>query len=131
LSKILRSKIILIIAIIFIIIIAAAALYVLLISPGGRPSEPGIREIEVKIYRNYTMEPSLIRVYQGESVKLLISSQVVGRFHIHEPYDIEVEVGPGKIASASFDAKYSGRIKVELHYDHQGIELGAIEILPR
>lgn len=56
----------------------------------------------------------LIRVKQGDTVKLRWSSDRVMILHLHG-YDIETKVEPGIAAEMSFTARASGRFAVQKH----------------
>lgn len=127
---------ILLIAVVAATAVVTAALYnMFLTHPSSVTTTPGAeptsREVVIYIYRNYTMSPQIVRAYQGETLVLRISSQVAGMFHLHEPYEAMIEVGPGKISSLTVEAKYAGRVEIELHTDSKEIKIGILEVLPR
>jgi len=78
----------------------------------------------------------LIRVKQGDAVKLRWSSDKPITLHLHG-YDIERKVEPGKIAEMSFAARATGRFPVEEHkpgaggHSHGDAPLVRIEVYPR
>jgi len=55
-----------------------------------------------------------VEVRQGETVRLVFSSDTAGEVHLHG-YDIEKEVAPGDPARFTFKADKQGRYEVELH----------------
>ena len=78
----------------------------------------------------------LIRVKQGDAVKLQWSSDRRMSLHLHG-YDIEKEVVPGTVTEMSFDARATGRFTVAPHVGKQGgghshgDALVTIEVYPR
>jgi FtsP/CotA-like multicopper oxidase with cupredoxin domain len=79
----------------------------------------------------------LIRVKQGDTVKLQWSTDRRTNLHLHG-YDIEKEVVPGTVAEMSFDARATGRFTVAPHVGKQaggghshGDALVTIEVHPR
>jgi len=77
----------------------------------------------------------LIRVKQGDAVKLRWSSDKPITLHLHG-YDIERKVEPGMVAEMSFAARATGRFPVEEHkgaggHSHGDAPLVRIEVYPR
>jgi hypothetical protein len=77
----------------------------------------------------------LIRVMQGDAVKLELSSDQRQIVHLHG-YEIQKEVAPGTVSELAFTANLTGRFPVHLHGDHDdagGHEdtLVNIEVYPR
>jgi hypothetical protein len=79
----------------------------------------------------------LIRVKQGDSVKLRWTSDRPIVLHLHG-YDIERKVAPGGVAEMSFVARATGRFSVEEHrtdakggHSHGEAALVRIEVLPK
>jgi hypothetical protein len=78
----------------------------------------------------------VIRVQQGDSVKLRWTSDRAIVLHLHG-YDIESKVEPGSVAEMSFLARATGRFSVEEHKTNtqgghsHGEALVRIEVLPR
>lgn len=78
----------------------------------------------------------LIRVKQGDIVKLRWSSDVPIALHLHG-YDIERKIDPGVVADMTFTARATGRFPVEEHQARSGsghthgAPLVQIEVLPR
>ena len=56
----------------------------------------------------------LIRVTQGDVVKLQWSADKPSTVHLHG-YDIEQEVKPGKVTEMTFTARATGRFTIEPH----------------
>ena len=56
----------------------------------------------------------LIRVMQGDTVKLELSSDQRQVAHLHG-YEIAKEVAPGKVTELAFTANLTGRFPVHLH----------------
>jgi len=76
--------------------------------------------------------PAVIRIPQGESLRLSIASDAPGEWHLHG-YDIHAELAPGVPVDMEFVAEHSGRFEHELHgSSHHGghAALGVIEVYP-
>lgn len=76
--------------------------------------------------------PALVRVTQGQHVKLRITSDVDAELHLHG-YDLKADLRAGQPAELIFHAVHSGRFEYELHgAPHAGHDaLGVIEVLPQ
>jgi len=61
----------------------------------------------------------LIRIKQGDDVKLRWSTDQTTILHLHG-YDIEKKVEPGAIAEMSFTARATGRFPVSIHKPKRG-----------
>ena len=80
----------------------------------------------------------LIRVKQGDAVKLRWSSDRRMILHLHG-YDIEKEVEPGSVADLTFTARAEGRFPIHVHAGeahpgnpgHEEAPLVTIEVYPR
>jgi hypothetical protein len=80
----------------------------------------------------------LIRVKQGDAVKLRWSSDRRMILHLHG-YDIGKEVAPGSVADFAFTARAEGRFPVHVHPadaragtpGHEEAPLVTIEVYPR
>jgi hypothetical protein len=79
----------------------------------------------------------LIRVKQGDAVRLRWNSDRVIMLHLHG-YDIETKVEPGTTAEMAFTARATGRFPVEEHkpqaqgsHSHGEAPLVRVEVLPR
>jgi hypothetical protein len=79
----------------------------------------------------------LIRVKQGDAVKLRWSSDRPITLHLHG-YDIERKVIPGTVAEMAFTANATGRFPVEEHradarggHSHGQAPLVRLEVYPR
>ena len=79
----------------------------------------------------------LIRVKQGDSVKLRWRSDRPITLHLHG-YDIERKVVPGAVAEMAFTANVTGRFPVEEHraetgggHSHGQAPLVRLEVYPR
>ena len=79
---------------------------------GGRP-EGGIRRETVQ---------------QGETVALVVSSDVAGLAHVHG-YNLDVSLTPGVPARLEFVADVVGRFEVELHGDVE-VQIADLSVLP-
>jgi len=79
----------------------------------------------------------LIRVMQGDVVKLQWSADKLSTVHLHG-YDIEKRVAPGVVTELTFTARATGRFPVNLHgsaaeaagHGHEDT-LVTIEVYPR
>ena len=77
----------------------------------------------------------LIRVKQGDSVKLRFTSDRRIILHLHG-YDIEKEIKPGAVGAIAFNAHATGRFSIETHitsstgHAHEP-PLVRIEVYPR
>ena len=80
----------------------------------------------------------LIRVHEGDSVKLRWSSDRPLTLHLHG-YDIEKRVAPDAVTELGFKAYATGRFPIELHAQgaragsaaHGNAPLAVIEVYPR
>ena len=78
----------------------------------------------------------LIRVKQGDVVKLRWSSDRSMALHLHG-YDIERKVEPGVVAEMTFTARATGRFPVQEHQSQSGgghthgAPIVQVEVLPR
>ena len=90
------------------------------------------------------LNPSKIRVKQGDRVTLKIDSQQAGEVHLHG-YDLKVDVEAGEAVDLLVPADITGRFRItfhqqeEDHYDDQAVhddeegelEVGELEVSPR
>jgi uncharacterized cupredoxin-like copper-binding protein len=72
--------------------------------------------------------PHVLNVMQNQNVMVHVTSDREEELHLHG-YDLKVELHPGQRASLVFTATQSGRFEYEL--EKSGVELGAMEVLPR
>lgn len=79
----------------------------------------------------------LIRVKQGDAVRLRFSADLPIALHLHG-YDIEVRVEPGRAADMAFTARATGRFPIEEHkpdarggHSHGEAPLARVEVYPR
>ena len=79
----------------------------------------------------------LIRVHQGDAVKLRWTSDRPIVLHLHG-YDIESKVDPGAVTEMAFTARATGRFPIEEHkptakgsHSHGEAPLVRIEVRPR
>ncbi len=80
----------------------------------------------------------LIRVHEGDSVKLRWTSDRPLTLHLHG-YNIEKHVAEDGVTEFSFTANATGRFPIEIHGSgsgagggaHQGSPLAVIEVYPR
>lgn len=94
--------------------------------------QAGEENIDVSIrIQGKKMFPDTLRVTQGSNVTLKITSDVEAVLHIHGAYNIEISLTPNRISNATFKAIYPGRHIIALHIDHDELEVGALEVIPR
>jgi len=80
----------------------------------------------------------LIRVHEGDTVKLRWTSDRPLTLHLHG-YDIEKRVDPNVTTELNFTAYATGRFPIEIHGSgsgagggaHQGSPMAVIEVYPR
>lgn len=118
----------------------------------GRDEESEHQEISLEVSEaKWSLESDTIRVAQGDTVTLNITSDELGTFHLHG-YDIEIPVGPDETGGINFDATATGRFNITFHagaeeggdddthhtegddkHTEEGeeVDLGAIEVHPR
>ncbi len=87
-------------------------------------------EVSIRI-ESKKMFPDTIRVAQGSNVTLKITSDVDAILHIHGAYNIEINLTADRISNVTFKAVYPGRAIIALHLDHDEIEVGVLEVIPR
>ena len=88
---------------------------------------PNVYDIVVQGGRRIS-EPAVLKVHQGDDVKIRITSDVADEFHLHG-YNLHASVSPERSAVLQFTAKLTGRFTYELH--KSGKELGALEVYPQ
>jgi hypothetical protein len=64
-------------------------------------------------------------VDEGESVVLVVSSDVADEIHLHG-YDLSRQVAAGGVARLAFVAKIPGRFEVEL--EHRGVQIAELTV---
>jgi FtsP/CotA-like multicopper oxidase with cupredoxin domain len=72
--------------------------------------------------------PEVIRLTQGDTLRLRVSSDQHDELHLHG-YDRALPLHPGQPAELELLLDRSGRFEFELHHAHT--DLGALEVLPR
>lgn len=72
--------------------------------------------------------PALLRVRQGEAVRLSVTSNRADELHLHG-YDLQTVLSPDQAAVLEFTAHRSGHFEFELH--EANVELGALDVLPQ
>jgi hypothetical protein len=82
-------------------------------APPEAPAESPVTRITVK-GGVLAGEPKAIRVAKGETVRIVVSSDVPDEIHLHG-YDIEKEAAPGKPARFRFKADVEGAFELESH----------------
>jgi hypothetical protein len=102
-----------------IILIALVVLF-LFLRPGSPAPESGDLEEETQeevvavAINEGRMSPPRVTVYEGDQVKLQITSDRPIELHLHG-YDLTEEVEPGETADLSFEATDTGRFGIEDH----------------
>lgn len=88
------------------------------VTPPPTPSEQ-VRTITVSI-RDGDVDPppGRVRVAQGETVRLMVTSDVADELHVHG-YELEARLNPGKPATIEFTADQTGLFEVETHESEQ------------
>lgn len=71
---------------------------------------------------------SVIRLTEGDSVTLIVSSDTADELHVHG-YNLHLQLRPNEPAGLSFVANLTGRFPYELH--RANVELGVLEVYPR
>ena len=103
-----------------VILIALVVLFFFL-RPGGLPApesgdleEETQEEVVAVAINEAIMSPPEVTVYEGDQVKLRITSDRPIELHLHG-YDLTEEVEPGETADLSFEATDTGRFGIEDH----------------
>lgn len=78
--------------------------------------------------KKLTTGPETLRVFQGETVVIKITSDEAEELHLHG-YDRSVELQPNQEAELTFVATLTGRFEYEL--ERSGTALGVLEVVPR
>jgi len=92
-----------------------AALAVILALAGGAPAGATERVFELRIADGkLSKEKSVIRVNQGDAVRLRWTSDAPIVLHLHG-YDIERKVEPGAVVEMAFTAHATGRFSISIH----------------
>lgn len=102
-----------------IVLIALVVLFLFL-----RPGSPALEsadleeetqeEVVAVAINEVIMSPPAVTVYEGDQVKLQITSDRPIELHLHG-YDLTEEVEPGETANLSFEATDTGRFTIENH----------------
>ena len=116
-----------------IILIALVVLFFFL-RPGGSPApesgdleEETQEEVVAVAINEGRMSPPAVTVYEGDQVKLQITSDRPIELHLHG-YDLTEEVEPGETADLSFEATDTGRFAIEDH--NTGAQIGVLLVQP-
>lgn len=80
----------------------------------------------------------LLRVNQGDLVRLNLTSDMPGEIHLHG-YRLELKLTPGTAAELTFKARATGRYRIEWHRagapkkggGHHGAALATLEVRPK
>ena len=115
-----------------IILIALVVLF-LFLRPGSPAPESGDleeetqEEVVVVAINEVIMSPPQVTVYEGDQVKLQITSDRPIELHLHG-YDLTEEVEPGETADLSFEATDTGRFGIEDH--NTDVQIGVLLVQP-
>lgn len=95
-------------------------------SPTPSPPEDEVVEISVSV-RDGKVRPAprRVEVGQGETVRLVVTSDVDDQIHVHG-YEVEADLEAGRPTSVEFRADTPGVFEVETHED--GLELVQLEV---
>lgn len=81
--------------------------------------------------------PRVLRVAEGESVRVRLVSDTAGEVHLHG-YRLEARVAPGILSELAFIARATGRFRLEWHPAgaagadaHHGPALAILEVHPK
>lgn len=98
---------------------------------GTLPVKAGVSTIEIRQGRRVA-GPEVIRVTQGQEVRLRLTSDQDAEVHLHG-YDVVIHLRAGTPREWTFLAGHSGRFEFELHGKVHGAHeaLGVIEVQPR
>jgi plastocyanin len=98
-------------------------------APKSPEQAPATESFEFEIQNGKLISgPTVVKVHQGDKVRLLFRSNVPDELHLHG-YNLKAQLRAGSEASLEFKASKTGRFGFELH--HANAELGAIEVYPR
>jgi FtsP/CotA-like multicopper oxidase with cupredoxin domain len=98
-------------------------------APKAPEQTPATESFEFEIQNGKLISgPTVVKVHQGDKVRLRFSSNVPDELHLHG-YNLKAQLRAGTEASLEFKASKTGRFGFELH--HAKAELGAIEVYPR
>lgn len=77
--------------------------------------------------------PAVLKVIQGDSIMLVVTSNHAGTLHVHEyEQHIVIDLVPGRETTSSFTADRAGRFGVHLiGADGSHAEVAAVEVQPR
>jgi FtsP/CotA-like multicopper oxidase with cupredoxin domain len=103
-----------------------------------RPQEPVEQVFELRVEGGQVAdEMRTLRVTEGDRVRLRWTADALTVLHLHG-YDIEKEVGPGRVIEFAFEAYATGRFPVEVHaqgdashHAHDEATLVVLEVYPR
>ena len=87
-----------------------------------------VRSMRLDIYHGELREPKQVKMNQGDTLRLLVTSDEADELHVHG-YDLHLPLKPGKTQVLSFVAAHTGRFPIELH--RADVELVVLEVYPR
>ena len=79
-------------------------------------------------YKNGQADPKVVRVEEGQNIKIRVNFDVAGEAHLHG-YDLSVDVEPGKESILEFTASKTGRFPME--FEQLKKDIGVIEVYPK
>jgi hypothetical protein len=100
------------------------------------PEEAPTRIFDLAIPKGSpTAQTRVLRVYKNELVRLRVTSDEPGEIHLHA-FRLEARVRPGMPAELTFEARATGRFRIEWHTDgkrsnHHGPPLATLEVRPQ
>jgi hypothetical protein len=103
------------------------------------PAEPPPKTFELAITRSAApAKPRVLRVQKDDVVRLRVASEVAGEVHIHG-YRLELKLAPGIPQDLTFNARATGRYRIEWHAageaqeasGHHGAPVAVLEVHPK
>jgi hypothetical protein len=114
-----------------------AALPALLLCSGAAIGAERGFDLAVAVQSNRGDAPRVLRVLEGDAVRLRIRSDSAGEVHLHG-YRLAARVLPGTAAELAFTAHATGRFRIEWHAgsgtpapSHHAPPLAILEVRPR
>lgn len=115
----------------------ALALFLLWTAGGGALAAEVAFDLQIE-HGRLRGGPQVIRVHQGDSVRLRWRTDRPAILHLHG-YDIETRVEPGTVRELAFEAYATGRFPIHLHarsagaggHAQEDAPLVYIEVYPR
>ena len=128
------------------IVILAATIFMTTACGGESEPQDQVFKLDVR-GGELALDSDALRVNQGDTVTLTISSDQHGRFHLHG-YDLQKEITTGEVTTLTFVAFATGKFNIVFHtaseqsegHGHDGhdddeekeeILIGSLEVQPR